>query len=102
MKTEFNIINLREKIMVYSFSFSFFKSLLFIFSFCLLGGYKAHHYPYLFGLDKRQRFLPGVAILSKGQSRALRKVFSSSVVFTVFCFSKGVIRGSVFPYSSDS
>jgi len=33
MKTEFNIINFRETIMVYPFSFSFFKSSPFIFVF---------------------------------------------------------------------
>jgi len=45
MKTEFNIINLRETMMVYPFSFSFFKSSPFVFSFCLLGGYKGGEAP---------------------------------------------------------
>jgi len=43
MKTEFNIMNLRETIMVYPFSFSSFKSLPFIFSFS--GGYKGGEAP---------------------------------------------------------
>jgi len=43
MKTEFNIMNLRETIMVYPFSFSSFKSLPFIFSFS--GGYKGGFAP---------------------------------------------------------
>ena len=45
MKTEFNIINLRETMMVYPFSFSSFKSLPFTFSICLSGGYKGGEAP---------------------------------------------------------
>ena len=46
MKTEFNIINLRETIMGLSFQlFVFFKSSPFTFSICLSGGYKGGEAP---------------------------------------------------------
>ena len=76
MKMEFNIINLRETIMVYPFSFSFFKSSPFIFSF------------YLSGVDK-------------GGEAPLRKVlFLPQLVFVLFFvfYLLGVDKGGLPPY----
>ena len=76
MKMEFNIINLRETIMVYPFSFSFFKSSPFIFSF------------YLSGVDK------------EGEAPLRKVLFLPQLVFVLFFsfYLSGVDKEGLPPY----